>query len=55
MKEGTVLIYGFNDKENSIECTYESWEMYKDGEIIINAICNDGSIIKAPIEMFKER
>lgn len=54
MKKGQELIYGFNDIEHAIPCTYTGkWELLPDGEIAIYATC-DGGTIKAPLDMFKE-
>lgn len=53
MKKGQKLIYGFNDTIHAIPCTYTGkWELLPDGEIVIYAKC-DGGTIKAPLDMFK--
>ena len=53
MLKGQKLIYGNNDKTHSIECTYTGeYRITKDGEIVISATC-EGGTITAPIEMFK--
>lgn len=48
MKIGDKIIYG-----NEIECILETYEIEKNGNIIISAAC-DGNTIIAPLEMFKE-
>ena len=48
MKIGDKIIYG-----NEIECILETYEIEKNGNIIISADCDGGTII-APLEMFKE-
>lgn len=48
MKIGDKIIYG-----NEIECILEAYETEKNGNIIISAACDGGTII-APLEMFKE-
>lgn len=54
MTKGQKLIYGFHDKKRAIPCTYTGkWELLPDGEIVIYATC-DGGTIKAPLDMFKE-
>lgn len=52
MTKGQKLIYGANDKANSIECVYTGeYRITKDGNVVISAIC-EGGTITAPIEMF---
>lgn len=53
MRIGDKIIYGFNDRENSVECIFKKYEITKNGEVIIYADCKGGTII-APWEMFKE-
>ena len=54
MIKGKKLIYGANDKAHSIECVYTGeYRITKDGNIVISATCEDGTIT-APIEMFIE-
>ena len=45
MTKGQKLIYGNNDKAHSIECVYTGeYRITKDGNIIISATCNGGSV-----------
>lgn len=54
MKKGQKLVYGINDREHAITCTYTGeYKITSDGEIVISATC-EGGIITAPIEMFTE-
>lgn len=50
---GKTVIYGFNDKLNSIECTVKGETIWQDGEEILFAMCDDGSLIQAPKSMFQ--
>lgn len=55
MKKGQKLIYGFNDKENMIYCTYTGeYKISKSGDIIITARTIDGDAIIADITLFKQ-
>lgn len=49
MKTGDKIIYG-----NEIECIFVTYEIEKNGDVIIYAVCDDGMTIIAPWEMFKE-
>lgn len=52
MTKGQKLIYGNNDKADSIKCTYTGeYRITKDGNIVISATC-EGGTITAPIKMF---
>lgn len=53
MKTGDKIIYGVHDPENLIECTFKKCEITKNGEVIIYADCEGGTIV-APWEMFKK-
>lgn len=54
MKKGQKLIYGNNDREHAINCTYTGeYRITSNGEIVISATCKGGTIT-APIEMFTE-
>lgn len=53
MKTGDKIVYGVQDQENLIECTFKKCEITKNGEVIIYAACPGGTII-APWEMFKK-
>lgn len=48
MKIGNKIIYG-----NEIECILKKYEIITNGEVIIYADCEGGTIV-APWEMFKE-
>jgi hypothetical protein len=53
MKAGDKIIYGVQDPENLIECTFKKCEITPIGEVIIYADCEGGTIV-APWEMFKK-
>lgn len=54
MKKGQKLVYGSNDREHAIDCTYTGeYKITRDGRIIISASCGNNATITAPIEMFK--
>lgn len=49
--KGKTAIYGFNDKEHSIECVIEDIK-FKGTDILLVAKC-EGGTITAPAEMFQ--
>ena len=55
MKKGEKIIYGYNDKENMIYCTYTGeYKITPAGDIIITAVTEDGKgKIIADINLFQ--
>lgn len=54
MRKGDKLIYGYNDKENMIHCTYTGdYKITKSGKIIITAQTRRGGLIIADITLFQ--
>ena len=53
MKIGDKLVYGFNDRENSIKCTFKKYKITKSGEVVIYP-ASQGGMIVAPWGMFKK-
>lgn len=52
MIQGDKLIYGYNDKENALLCSYvRKYEDNPDDERII-VKCEQGGVIIAPVSMF---
>lgn len=49
--KGKKVLYGFNDKENAIECIIKDIQ-FKGTDILVVAQC-DGGTITAPMEMFQ--
>lgn len=46
LKVGDKLIYGINDKENAIDCTFINInEVLTGGQLVIKAECDGGTII----------
>lgn len=54
MKKGEKLIYGYNDKEHMIYCTYTGeYRISQNGDIVITTETEEGSKIIADISLFQ--
>ncbi len=52
LNEGDRLVYGANDPECAINCTFKAYNFDKDGNLYLIADHENGGSIEAPAEMF---
>ena len=52
LNKGDRLVYGANDPEHVINCTFKRYDFDKNGDLYLIAACENGGGIEASAEMF---